>query len=166
MHKPSGTICSNVDEIYPSLFNYLNVDRLSELHIVGRLDADTTGLVLITDDGRWSFNITAPKKNCSKVYRVGLSKDLGDGVAAIFKKGLCLQGEQHLTLPAHLEVLNKREVLLCLTEGKFHQVKRMFAAVDNRVRSLHREKVGDVYLDVGLGEWRYLTDKEVRSFTK
>jgi 16S rRNA pseudouridine516 synthase len=72
MHKPTGTICSNIDEVYPSLFNYLDVDKVSELHIAGRLDADTTGLVLITDDGHWSFNITLPDKKCSKVYRVNL----------------------------------------------------------------------------------------------
>ena len=66
MHKPAGTICSNIDEVYPSLFNYLEVDKASELHIAGRLDADTTGLVLITDDGRWSFNITLPTKSCKR----------------------------------------------------------------------------------------------------
>ncbi|TKF13290.1 16S rRNA pseudouridine(516) synthase, partial [Vibrio genomosp. F6] len=76
MHKPAGTICSNIDEVYPSLFNYLNVDNVSELHIAGRLDADTTGMVLITDDGRWSFNITTPTKECRKVYRVGLSRPI------------------------------------------------------------------------------------------
>ena len=70
MHKPAGTICSNIDEAYPTLFNYLEIDKVSELHIAGRLDADTTGLVLITDDGRWSFNITAPTQQCRKVYRV------------------------------------------------------------------------------------------------
>ncbi|MFT5543381.1 MAG: 16S rRNA pseudouridine516 synthase, partial [Arenicella sp.] len=94
MHKPAGTICSNVDEAYPSLFNYLDIDRVSELHIAGRLDADTTGLVLITDDGRWSFNITLPTNNCRKVYRVILSKELAVDVAFNFRKGIQLQGEQ------------------------------------------------------------------------
>nr|WP_321163127.1 pseudouridine synthase [Vibrio coralliirubri] len=164
MHKPAGTICSNIDEVYPSLFNYIEIDKASELHIAGRLDADTTGLVLITDDGRWSFNITLPTKSCKKVYRVSLSRDIKDDVADKFKTGIQLQGEQKLTRPAELEVITSKEVLLTITEGKFHQVKRMFAAVGNRVVGLHREQIGDVRLDVEAGQWRYLTKAEVDSF--
>jgi len=165
-HKPADTICSNIDEVYPSLFNYIDVDNVSELHIAGRLDADTTGLVLITDDGRWSFNITRPSQHCQKVYRVTLSRPIGDDVAARFALGVNLQGEQQLTLPATLEVISAKEVLLTITQGKFHQVKRMFAAVGNRVISLHREKIGQVTLDVAQGQWRYLTPGEVQSFTR
>ena len=164
LHKPAGTICSNIDEVYPSLFNGLDIDHASELHIAGRLDADTTGLVLITDDGRWSFHITQPVNDCRKVYRVTLSRALGDDVAMKFKQGIQLQGEQGLTRPAELVNVSPREVLLTITEGKFHQVKRMFAAVGNRVVGLHREKIGEVQLDVDVGQWRYLTEEEVRSF--
>jgi 16S rRNA pseudouridine516 synthase len=163
MHKPSGTICSNIDEVYPSLFHYLNVDRASELHIAGRLDADTTGMVLITDDGRWSFHITTPTNKCSKVYRVSLSRDIADDVAEKFKLGVKLQGEVGLTAPAILTIISSKEVLLTITEGKFHQVKRMFSAVGNRVISLHREAIGGVRLDVNVGEWRYLTADEIES---
>ncbi|MDD1824609.1 pseudouridine synthase [Photobacterium sp. ZSDE20] len=166
MHKPAGTICSNIDEVYPSLFNHLEVDRASELHIAGRLDADTTGLVLITDDGRWSFNITLPTKSCKKVYRVTLSRDIKDDVADKFKAGVQLQGEKNPTRPAELKVISPKEVLLTITEGKFHQVKRMFAAVGNRVVGLHREQIGDVCLDVEEGQWRYLTEDEVSSFSQ
>lgn len=166
MHKPSNTICSNVDEVYPSVFNYLPVEKRSELHITGRLDADTTGLILITDDGRWSFAITRPSRNCPKVYRVNLSKELTADVALSFKKGVQLQGEQKLTLPAKLQKVSSNEALLTITEGRFHQVKRMFASVGNRVVSLHRERIGDIHLDVEVGQWRYLTDHEVTSFTK
>jgi len=166
MHKPASTICSNIDEVYPSLFNYLDVENVSDLHIAGRLDADTTGMVLITDDGRWSFNITVPSKECRKVYRVGLSNAIADDVAFKFEKGIKLQGEQQLTLPAVLEVIGSKDVLLTITEGKFHQVKRMFAAVGNRVVSLHREEIGEICLDVEVGQWRYLTNGEVQSFTK
>ncbi|MFT6103211.1 MAG: 16S rRNA pseudouridine516 synthase [Candidatus Endobugula sp.] len=170
MHKPAGTVCSNIDEVYPSLFNYLDIDKVSELHIAGRLDADTTGLVLITDDGRWTFDITVPARKCRKVYRVELTKALSDEMAADvtsrFAKGLKLHGEQELTLPATLQVMTPKEVLLTITEGKFHQVKRMFAAVDNRVISLHREQIGDIFLDVEVGQWRYLSNEEVQSFAK
>ena len=164
MHKPAGTVCSNVDDVYPSLFNQLNIDRVSELHIAGRLDVDTTGLVLITDDGRWSYNITVPDKLCNKVYRVGLSRPIADDVAEKFAKGILLQGEEALTLPAILECTAEKEALLTITEGKFHQVKRMFAAVGNRVNVLHREQIGQISLDVDEGEWRYLSADEVQSF--
>ncbi len=164
MHKPFDTICSNVDEAYPSLFNYIDIDKASELHIAGRLDADTTGLVLITDDGRWSFNIISPEKQCEKVYRVGLRDVIADDVALKFKNGVRLQGEDRLTLPAKLSIITPKEVLLTITEGKFHQIKRMFAAVGNRVISLHRERIGEISLDIGIGQWRYLTADEVNLF--
>lgn len=170
MHKPAGTVCSNIDEVYPSLFNYLELDNVSELHIAGRLDADTTGLVLITDDGRWSFNLTLPAKECRKLYRVTLSQALStervEEITYRFKQGVQLQGESQLTLPAILDVITPTEVLLTITEGRFHQVKRMFAAVGNRVMSLHREQIGSISLDVEVGQWRYLTNDEVQSFSQ
>ena len=164
MNKPAATICSNFDEVYPSLFNYIKEGNNAELHIAGRLDADTTGLVLITDDGRWSYNIITPAKKCEKVYRVGLRNSLSEDAVDIFINGVQLQGESQLTRPAKLEIIEPKEVLLTITEGKFHQVKRMFSAIGNKVISLHREKIGEVVLDVGVGEWRYLTDAEVSSF--
>ena len=164
MHKPFGTICSNIDETYPSIFNYIDIGNIAELHIAGRLDADTTGLVLITDDGRWSFNIISPNKQCKKVYRVGLRDVIAADVPLKFKNGIQLQGEDKLTLPAKINLISPKEVLLTITEGKHHQVKRMFGAVGNRVVSLHREKIGDINLDVEVGHWRYLTANEVNSF--
>lgn len=166
MHKPAGTICSNIDEVYPSLFNYLNIDKISELHIAGRLDADTTGLVLITDNGRWSYEVTHPTKQCRKVYRVHLSLPITKDMIKSFSIGIHLQGETHLTQPASIELVGDKEVLLTITEGKFHQVKRMFAAVGNKVVSLHREKIGDITLDVDVGKWRHLTEDEHTSFDK
>ncbi len=163
LHKPAGTICSNVDEHYPSVFNYVHIAYPNDLHIVGRLDADTTGLVLMTDDGRWSYGITHPDKHCPKVYRVGLSRPIADDVATKFTMGIALQGESQLTLPASLTLLSPKDVLLTITQGKFHQVKRMFAAVGNRVVALHRESIGSVQLDITEGQWRYLSETEVQS---
>lgn len=165
IHKPLNTICSNIDEAYPSLFNLIDIEKISELHVVGRLDADTSGLVLITDNGSWTFNIITPSKQCKKVYRIGLSRPIAEDVAHQFKQGILLQGETRLTKPAELTIITPTEVLLTLTEGKFHQVKRMFAAVRNKVISLHREKVGSITLDVPLGQWRHLTIDEINSFT-
>lgn len=168
IHKPANTICSNIDEAYPSLFSALDIERSDELHVAGRLDADTTGLVLATDDGRWSFDIIRPQKHCKKVYRVGLSQAIEETqiieLTTQFAAGLQLQGEEVLTRPAQLNILSPNEVLLTITEGKFHQVKRMFASIGKRVVSLHREKIGEVSLDVELGAWRYLTAVEVASF--
>ena len=168
IHKPANTICSNVDEAYPSLFSALDIGRADELHVAGRLDADTTGLVLATDDGRWSFDIIRPQKDCKKVYRVGLSQAIEEAqiieLTAQFAAGLQLQGEGALTRPAQLNIFSPKEVLLTITEGKFHQVKRMFARIGKRVVSLHREKIGEVSLDVEVGAWRYLTPVEVASF--
>lgn len=166
LHKPLDTICSNVDENYPSLFHLIDVDKAFDLHVAGRLDADTTGLVLITDDGRWSHNIISPKKQCEKVYRVFLRDNIKESSAEKFEKGIQLQGEKSLTRPAKLQVIEDREVLLTITEGKYHQVKRMFAAVGNKVVGLHREQIGIVKLaDLPLGEWRFLTQQEVKGFS-
>jgi len=168
MHKPAATICSSANEGYPSLFNLLAIDKVSELHLAGRLDVDTTGMVLITDDGRWTYNITLPSKQCKKRYRVGLAyaiaNEAADELVAKFERGIKLQGELDLTLPAALEIVTDTQVLLTITQGKYHQVKRMFAAVGNKVVSLHREKIGELQLDVEVGEWRYLTVDEVQLF--
>jgi len=164
MHKPANTLCSNIDESYPSIFNYIDVSKKSELHVVGRLDADTTGLVLITDDGSWTYKIITPKAECEKVYRVQLRNDISEGAIQQLEQGLNLQGLDEATLPAKVQVLGAREVFLTITQGKFHQVKRMFRAVGNRVRSLHREQIGQVTLDVDEGKWRYLTQEEVSTF--
>lgn len=165
LHKPVDTICSNVDEMYPSLLHLIDVDRVFDMHIAGRLDADTTGLVLVTDDGRWSHNIISPKKQCEKVYRVWLRNPLKDDTEQKFIEGVQLQGEDGLTRPAKLEKIDEQEVLLTITEGKYHQVKRMFAAVGNKVVGLHREQIGPIKLaDLPLAEWRYLTQSEVDAF--
>ncbi len=165
LHKPLDCICSNVDEGYPSILHLVDVPRAFDLHIAGRLDADTSGLVLITDDGQWSHKITSPKKNCHKRYRVQLSRPLREDATELFKQGVQLQNEANLTRPAVLEVLSAQEVLLTISEGKYHQVKRMFAAIGNRVVGLHREQIGDIILDdeLQLGQWRFLTDIEINS---
>jgi 16S rRNA pseudouridine516 synthase len=163
MHKAMDSICSNVDEGYPSIFKHIDIEKVSELHIVGRLDVDTTGLVLISDDGSWTYDIITPSRDCSKLYRVGLSRPIPEDAIEKFKQGLQLQGEDQVTRPAKLEIITPQEVLLTLTEGKFHQVKRMFRAIGNRVTSLHREKIGDITLDTEIGKWRHLTSHEVDS---
>ncbi|WP_286266337.1 16S rRNA pseudouridine(516) synthase RsuA [Thalassotalea atypica] len=166
MHKPADTICSNVDEALPSLLNLIEVEKWTELHIAGRLDADTTGLVLITDDGQWSHNVISPNKSCQKTYHVWLAEPIVENVKEQFEQGVQLNNEKELTRPAKLEILSEKEAMLSITEGKYHQVKRMFAAVGNKVVRLHREKIGNITLDEELepGQWRYLTNDEVDQF--
>jgi 16S rRNA pseudouridine516 synthase len=161
LNKPKNMICSNIDEKYPSVLKLLDIKRKTELHIAGRLDADTTGLVLVTDDGHWSFNLTSPKNKCEKLYKVLLSRPISPNAIQRFAQGVLLQGESKPTLPAQLQIIDPYKVLLTLTEGRFHQVKRMFSAIGNRVKSLHRQQIGNLKLDVDIGQWRHLTQEEV-----
>ncbi|WP_198263731.1 16S rRNA pseudouridine(516) synthase RsuA [sulfur-oxidizing endosymbiont of Gigantopelta aegis] len=169
LNKPLGYICSTQDELHPSVLNLIDIDKPDRLHIVGRLDVDTTGLVLITDDGQWSHRITSPKRNCQKTYQVDLAETLNAALSRDiierFKKGLLLKNEFKATLPAQLVIQSNQKVLLSIQEGRYHQVKRMFAAVGNHVEALHRVSIGAITLDTQLseGEWRYLTEAEITS---
>lgn len=165
MHKPLDVICSTVDEEHPSIINLIEADKRDELHIAGRLDVDTTGLVLITDDGKWSHRVTSPKRECNKRYRVQLASPIAATAVANFETGIQLRSENKPCLPAKLEILSEKEVLLTIQEGKYHQVKRMFASLGNSVVGLHREQIGAIVLDanLALGEWRFLTDEEAAS---
>jgi pseudouridine synthase len=129
------------------------------------LDIDTTGLVLMTDDGQWSHRITSPRHHCEKTYRVMLESPVSDSTAQQFADGVQLHNEKDLTRPAVLEVITPTEVRLTISEGRYHQVKRMFAAVGNRVVGLHRERIGAIALDDDLepGEYRPLTAEEIAS---
>lgn len=161
LHKPAGFLSSNADGRYPSLFNLLDIADVDNLHLAGRLDRDTTGLVLITDDGRWTFNLISPDKNCEKRYRVGLRNDITSEAITALESGLKINGFTHMTKPAKVEVVHSKEVLLTITEGKYHQVKRMFQALNNKVVKLHRESIGKIELNIPEGEWRYLAESEV-----
>lgn len=160
MHKPSGVICSHNDAgvlIY-SLLPLRYQRRNPKLSTVGRLDADTTGAILLTDNGTLNHQLSSPKSDVTKVYEVTLAQALrGDEVEIFAKGGLMLQGESKPLLPAKMEVLASTRVRLEICEGRYHQVKRMFGAMGNRVEGLHRVRFGayDVE-DLGLGEYGIL----------
>lgn len=168
VYKPEGFVCSHEDSSNRTVFDLLDEIKMDKLHFAGRLDVDTTGLVLVTDDGQWSHRITSPKHKCEKLYRVWLVDPVEDDYVEKFKEGIQLKSEDGLTLPAHLEVRAEREVLLTIHEGKYHQVKRMFAALGNKVEALHRERIGEIEMDesLDLGEYRYLTQEEIDSIWK
>lgn len=166
LNKPAGYISSNVDEQLPSLLALIDIEKKQNVFIAGRLDADTTGLILITDDGQWSHQVTSPRKKCEKRYRVTLQNPITEEAVQLFAEGIQLKSEAQTCLPAKLQLLSETEVLLTISEGKYHQVKRMFAAVGNFVIKLHREQIGNVELDhdLALGESRFLTEQEVNGF--
>ena len=165
LHKPAGVICANTDPAHPTVIDLLDLPRKSELQIAGRLDSDTTGLVLITDDGQWNHRATAPTRACKKRYQVTTSEAIDESIVALFKQGVQLHNEKDLTLPAELTILDSHQALLEIQEGRYHQVKRMFAAAGNHVVALHREAVGEILLDSQLtpGQYRPLTAEEIAS---
>ncbi|MES1135472.1 16S rRNA pseudouridine(516) synthase RsuA [Mannheimia haemolytica] len=161
LYKPQGYICSHDDGEYPTVFQFFDYPLMTKLHTAGRLDVDTTGLVLLTDDGKWSHRITSPKHHCEKTYLVTLADPVEDFYAQRLAEGILLRGEKEPTLPAQLEILDDYNVNLTISEGRYHQVKRMFAALGNKVEALHRWRIGDVVLDERLeeGEFRSLTSR-------
>jgi len=165
MHKSAGIICATQDEEQDTVLDFLDGYTHKKLHVAGRLDKDTTGLVLITSDGKWSHRVTSPNYVCEKTYFVETVLPIQEAYVDEFAQGVVLKDEAKPTLPAALEILSTHSARLSLTEGRYHQVKRMFGAMGNRVTKLHREVVGCVGLE-GLkeGEFRDLTEEEVRFF--
>lgn len=163
LNKPDDYVCANRDRRHATVMDLLDEDNLDNLIIAGRLDRDTTGLVLITDNGQWAHQVMSPKTRCYKRYRVQLEKPVPESAIERFAKGLFIQEERRRTLPARLKLVSEKEALLEICEGRFHQVKRMFAAIDNHVVGLHREAIGELELDTTLaeGEYRSLTAEEV-----
>ena len=163
LNKPVGYVCANSDDLHPTVFELLVEPNMSDFHVAGRLDLDTTGLVLITNDGDWSHKITSPKHNKFKTYLVETQEALTDEALEQLRQGVQLHNEKELTRPAIAEQLATYSLRLSICEGKYHQVKRMLAAVGNKVVELHREKIANIELDGTLssGEYRLLSAAEI-----
>lgn len=165
LNKPAGYTCSRKDvgrlvyDLLPPRFALRN----PVLSTVGRLDRETSGLLLFTDDGPLLHRIISPKSSVAKIYEATLAEDLrGDEVATFAAGTLMLEGEKEPLEPAGMEVLGPRSARLTLTEGRYHQVRRMFAAVGNHVETLSRVAVGGLTLgDVAPGEWKALSAEEM-----
>jgi 16S rRNA pseudouridine516 synthase len=165
LHKPVGYTCSTRDpgrivyDLLPPRFRL----RSPLLSTVGRLDRDTSGLLLLTDDGALLHRITAPKAKLAKRYEATLDADLRGDEAALFASGtLQLESDDTPLAPARLEVADARHATLMLTEGRYHQVRRMFAAVGNHVSALHRSQVGGLTLgELAPGQWRPLSAEDL-----
>ena len=165
MHKPLGVVCSHKEDgarIYDLLPKRWQI-RDPGLSTVGRLDKDTSGLILITDDGDYLHRVISPKRHVPKTYLATLDRPLKGSEGALFSSGeLMLEGEEKPLLPAELAVIDPHHARLTITEGRYHQVRRMFAAVGNHVLELHRERIGGLVLTTDLepGQHRILSAAE------
>jgi 16S rRNA pseudouridine516 synthase len=161
LHKPLGMICSHKED-GPLVYDILPERwrrRNPAISTIGRLDKDTSGLVLLTDDGDMLHRIISPKSHIKKTYRATLARPLDGSEGALFASGqMMLKGEDKPLAPAELEVISDTEARLTITEGRYHQVRRMFAATGNHVEGLHRERLGHLSLpdDMAPGQWTLL----------
>lgn len=161
-HKPAGIITATEDNWQETVLDYFKEEPCKNLYPVGRLDKDTEGLLLITNDGELGHRLLSPRHHIEKTYLAKLEHGINEAEINQLEKGVDI-GEKHITLPAAIEVIDKENVYITITEGKFHQVKRMFEAVNNRVVYLKRVSMGNMKLDemLGLGEFRRLTKEEI-----
>lgn len=173
LHKPAGFECSHKPGAHPSVYTLLpgplrvrGGGAAAGVQAVGRLDQDTTGLLLLSDDGKFIHRMTSPRHHVPKVYEAQVKHPLDDGQLARLLDGVVLDDDPKPVRAQACEAVGERHLRLTLTEGKYHQVKRMVAAVGNRVESLHRSAFGELVLtDLPEGRWRWLTGDEVRSLT-
>ncbi|KQZ80495.1 MULTISPECIES: pseudouridine synthase [unclassified Pseudomonas] len=165
LHKPAGCVSATRDSQHPTVLDLIHEPDKDELHIAGRLDYNTTGLMLITNDGSWSRRLTQPQTKLPKVYFVETEQDIGPEYAIKFHEGLYFAFENLTTQPAELELLAPKCARLSIVEGRYHQVKRMFGHFNNKVLRLHRERMGPLALDTSLkpGEYRALSAEEIQS---
>lgn len=171
LNKPIATECSQKPSTYPSIYTLLpsplrmrpQKAAVQGVQAVGRLDHDTTGMLLLTDDGKFIHRMSSPRHHVPKVYEVRVKHSLDERQIKKLLDGVVLDDDPKPVRAAACEVVGEFDLRMTLTEGKYHQVKRMLAAVSNRVEGLHRSKVGGLALpdDLAPGQWCWLTDKEL-----
>lgn len=171
LNKPAGIECSQRPSAYPSVYTLLPAplrQRPSKastpgVQAIGRLDADTTGLLLLSDDGAFIHQMSSPKRHVPKVYEIAARHPVDEKQAARLVEGVVLDDDPRPVRAAACEIVGERELRLTITEGKYHQVKRMVAAVGNRVERLHRSRIGGLALpaDLAPGQWRWLGSGEL-----
>ncbi|MHA6492788.1 16S rRNA pseudouridine(516) synthase [Pseudomonas borbori] len=165
LHKPPGVVSATEHPAHRTVLDLLSEPDKQELHLAGRLDLNTSGLLLITNDGQWSRQVTAPARKQPKVYLVDTEQPIEAAYIEVFAQGLYFAFEDLTTLPAQLEILASHRARLTLYEGRYHQVKRMFGHFQNKVIGLHRVSMGAIRLDADLlpGQYRALTADEIAS---
>lgn len=165
LHKPEGCVSATIDPRHATVLDLLDDADRHELHIAGRLDFNTTGLMLLTNDGQWSRRLTQPQTRLPKTYYVETEQPIDDAHVSRFAEGLYFAFEDLTTQPAQLTLLGSHSARLSIVEGRYHQIKRMFGHFDNKVLRLHRESIGSLQLDPNLqpGEYRPLSAQELAS---
>ena len=164
LNKPNGYVCADRDNNNPIVINiFSDVPKFTQMHCVGRLDIDTTGLIIVTDDGDLNHKITSPKSGVTKTYRAVTKEKISERDIEHFAKGLEHPEEKTRYKSALLEIVSSNEALVTVTEGRFHEVKRLFECVGNEVLELERLYIGQLRLDEDLeeGEYRELSDEDI-----
>lgn len=163
MNKPIGVVSATTDDQHKTVMDLMPIPDANELHIAGRLDLNSSGLLLLTNDGRWSRALSEPKADVGKCYRVELEKPLTKDYIQAFSEGMYFSFEDITTRPVELTIISDYVAELRLVEGRYHQIKRMFGRFRNPVLALHRISIGNVLLDEALapGQSRPLTELEV-----
>lgn len=169
LYKPEGFECTLKPKDYPIVTELIAIPEVSNLRIAGRLDVDTTGALLLSDDGGWIHRVTSPRHHQPKVYEIELVDPVSfEDQTNIIKQiadGILLDSEENKTQPADISFVDEYHAILTLTEGKYHQVKRMMAYFGNKVSNLHRSSIGSLNLDdLEIGECRFLTQEEILKF--
>ena len=165
LNKPAGVVSATKDVRHKTVIDLLDRSDRENLHIVGRLDFNSSGLLLLTNDGQWSRHLTTPEKNIAKLYRVTLEKPITEDYVHAFAEGMYFSYENITTLPAKLNILSDFVAEVSLVEGRYHQIKRMFGRFQNPVLTLHRIAIGNLPLDPSLapGKSRALTECEANN---
>lgn len=165
LNKPLGVVSATLHPKHRTVVDCINADFARQLHLAGRLDFNTTGLILLTNDGRWSRRITQPEGKVAKAYLVQTEGEITNEYVALFAGGMHFAFEDIHLQPAELEILSSHTARLTIYEGRYHQIKRMFGFFNNKVVALHRESMGAIYLDPQLspGEHRSLSEAEIVS---
>lgn len=169
LHKPRGVVSATSDERLPTVLDLIDLPESDGLHLAGRLDRSSTGLVLLTNDGTWSEAVTRPQRSLAKHYLVETDRPIPLEAVSHFRTGFDFEPEGIRTRPAGLEILSPHRAHVILREGRYHQIKRMFHRLDGvRLVSLHRFRIGPIRLDPSLepGQWRRLTGKEIESIPR
>lgn len=165
LNKPAGVVSATTHPHHRTVVDCIIAAYAGQLHLAGRLDFNTTGLILLTNDGRWSRKITQPDEKVAKTYLVQTEHEITPEYAIRFAGGMYFAFEDIHLQPAALDILSSHTARLSIFEGRYHQIKRMFGFFNNKVVALHRESMGSICLDPNLspGESRMLTDDEIRS---
>lgn len=166
INKPAGYVCANEDNVNPTIIEYAPEFIAHKVHTVGRLDKDTTGALMLTNDGKLTHRLISPKHSVEKVYIAEVDGDINENLIKPFQEGFKID-EDFITLPAKLEILASNIGKVTVIEGKYHQIKRMFSYFDLKVVSLHRERFANLTVDnLPIGQYRKLTKTELKQLIK